>query len=69
MSMTETASIRRTALPGVVCRSSVLLLNGEEFDITVKEAVFILGENTHDIAVLSCSSSTLTTLMASSTRR
>ena len=38
------------------------LLNGQEFDITVKEAAVILGDNTHETAVLSCSSSTLTNL-------
>ena len=37
------------------------LLNGEEFDITVSEAAFMLAPSTHDMVILSCSSATLTT--------
>lgn len=37
------------------------MLNGEEFQMTVLEAQFSLGHNQHDVAILSCSSSTLTT--------
>ena len=36
------------------------LLNGEEFEITVQEAGFMLSDFAHDVATLSCSSSTIT---------
>jgi len=35
-------------------------LNGSEFEITVKEATVVMGDHAHDMALLSCSSSTLT---------
>ena len=60
MSMTETAqpSYRSTRGRVPIFRPA---LNGQEFDVTFKEAAFILSESTHDIAILSCSSPTLTT--------
>jgi hypothetical protein len=36
-------------------------LNGEEFPMTVTQAQFSLGHNQHDVAILTCTSSTLTT--------
>ena len=36
------------------------LLNGEEFDIVVLEAVFMLGVNAHEMVTLSCTSPSLT---------
>ena len=36
------------------------MIDGAEFDITVKEASVILGDHAHDMAILSCSSATLT---------
>ena len=36
------------------------MLNGAEFEITVKEMVVSLGDHAHDAVVMSCTSSTLT---------